>query len=251
MASVLNFPEQRYFEHTLVFSPDGNHDKKSAVSWKSFSVNPGDLSDLIGIGRTLALFHRGMTSTQVYWHQWSVRTAARDSDPYNPLAFYTEPIEELGLWSRSPGTQLLDFDIALRIVKRTVPGRLGACYLRGVLAEQDVNTTAGKYFLTGTELPNQWEVVYENTLEPLLGGTIIANVRIGLYGPNGEFPRLVESADMGAVSIVKRNHRYYDRASAVASPAPELTPEQLAVSSHPNQEWVFNYTPPATPPWEE
>lgn len=242
MPTVTDFPAGRMFEYTIKMAPLAQQDRPFVCSWKAISITAGTLTDIIALGRVLATFHKHIATTLVWFEQWSCRTAAHDSDPYNPPSFYTEPIGEAGEWVRGGATQLLDFDAALRLVKRTAVGNNGALVVRGMLAEEDVQAPAGKWELNNIAviLAKLNEGLDVNTnLRQILQGTAAVALRPCLYGPNGEYPRFVTDVEIDGVSIVKRNHRFYN----INEPqAPALVPDV------PDIETIMAWNPETTPP---
>lgn len=221
MASVLSFPAGRSFVYVFTKELVADVSKQWVNTYESISIASGELSDLIRLGRALIEWEERIHGAGVRLVKWSVRTGARDSQPYDPNTFYEEPINLTGGSGHDVGNPV-DLSVALWADRAVVTGRAGRLFIRGVLFETDIQADAGRFTLSPVARA-AFNTAFTNGLgwiAPFLSGGNDATLRLIMIGPNGQFPRPVLQFSVNGVSIVKKFHSYFDRGS-LGSPPPE------------------------------
>ena len=195
-------------------------------TWKTLSTNPsvrwansyecrffalGGLTDLQSLGAALIGFEAALALNTTRFLYFTVSTWAPDSHPYNPDAFLTESSTVSGAIAFSSGFDL-DLRVCLRLNRVTPTGRQGKLFLRNSLTTTQVNNHAGTYSL-----------VDPSAMETVVSGALVATALNGNLEDGGleptlcligasEVTRKLTSITAGGVSMVKLNHKYFDRA---------------------------------------
>lgn len=149
--------------------------------------------------------------------QYSVSTYVQDSEPYNPNSFVTVPLDFRGTRVLSNAQPLADNECYF-IRKQPASGRVGKIYLRGVLAETDVEVRSDGKFVLSAASPlrpagAEW-TAFLAELSPFLNSQALT--RMVMASTNGEgFPtvRSVNTLVPSGVKDVNTNHKWYNRSA--------------------------------------
>lgn len=152
----------------------------------------------------------------------TVSTYEEDSVPYNPLNLRSFPLNVPG--ARTLGTnQALDSNICYYVRKAPAIGRYGKLFYRGVLTEEDTVVAGDLSAELASNSPLTpsgavWQA-YRNKMEPYLASAAVGGLaELSMIYTNKITQvtniRGVQELIVGGVVINRRNHRYFDRASA-------------------------------------
>lgn len=194
--------------------------------WKSLTSNPSvrwsntyearvlttaTSDDLRSLANNLFLFEQALAVETTAFLYITISTWLPDTHPYNPESFVTIPASDVGTRPISTDHEL-DLRVCLRLNRLPSSGRIGKIMLRNSLLAGDVVSGAGEFHLgspgsisadvaAAMSAANLSEYFTTGTFEP----------KMAMIG-SSEVTRFVENVDVGGVSLVKLNHKYFDRA---------------------------------------
>lgn len=180
-------------------------------TYEARAVNVMSSEDLESLAAGLATFEATLLLTPFQILDVKVSTWAADATPYNPMSFTTYiqnmPGERgLGLFSA------MDLRVTLRLVRTIETGRQGKIFLRGCLRSDDVESPFGEFALANPSGINS------ELDDALTAGALASNFEgasgnptLAIIGATG-LTRFVQGIEIGGISIVKLNHKYFDRA---------------------------------------
>lgn len=180
-------------------------------TYEARAANPLTSEDLESLAVGLATFERELLLPPFIVKDVKVSTWAEDSHPYNPMSFTTITTNFIG--ARGMGLAApLDLRVTLRITRTIESGRQGKIFLRGCLRTDDVESPFGEFALDDPSSMNG------ELDDAMTAGAISSNFEGGpsnptlaIIGATG-LTRFVMGFEVGGVSIVKLNHKYFDRA---------------------------------------
>lgn len=146
-------------------------------------------------------------------------STTRDEPVYDPKSLKVFEIQGNGGRNIVAPDQALDLNIALKVKKQVAFGRSGTMFYRGALLNSDVIVNdRGEGQLKneeGATNPVLW-ANFNNTIKGGVGTIelVMADKRFNAPDVGALEVRVVQSFAPSGVSIVKRDHRYYDVKSA-------------------------------------
>jgi len=179
------------------------------------STNSGDESMLAMLAGNVGSFHTLASYNYVYCDEVGVSTWEEDSHPYNPLNFFTLPVNTIGsvpLGVKTP----ISLRQTLFLKRQTIAGLPGKLFLRGALSNEDIEYSDGEWQLanpTGLQTDINTAIT-SSGMAFYLDGIESASFYLALIGDGGE-TRTVSNLVVSGTSDIKLNHKYFDR-----SPAP-------------------------------
>jgi hypothetical protein len=180
-------------------------------------------ADLIETANDIADAERLIHRDAVQFLSATISTWEPDSKPYNPLAFTTVELTGTGAVLVSTG-QPVDSNVCFVVKREATLGRSGRLFYRGCLLESDIETGGDlRVKLTpGTGLAQGGANfgAFVTAMQPMMATTGAPARLILIQNPStpGEVAeagpyRYVTSLKSAGVTINRRNHRYFDRAS--------------------------------------
>lgn len=214
MPSVVDYSDGARFTLRVRSSLNANRRVRWFNTYEFRSTEAGGISALNTLCDQVAAFHSEITYNYVRTDEVTVSTWEPDSHPYNPLGFLTVSYNFLGqiaLGTKKP--------VALRqtlFLKRAViAGLQGKLFLRGALANEDIEAVDG-----------EWQLVNPSTLETDVNNALtVSALTLTMQGVESTAFYMCMIGDAGATrpiedfavagtSDVKLNHKYFDRAPA-------------------------------------
>ena len=175
----------------------------------------------------IVAFDRALHTNQVNYMRVVTSTFAMDSRPYDPANLRVMELSGVGGHELQPGAGVVDLNITLTIKRLTTLGKAGRLILRGALHWGHVTTGAGgKTVLTDNGTTHMQGLLTTATaaLGDLDGELVMINY-VGVPEVGGAtFVRPIIFHQLGAVSVNRRNHKYFDRKSADGGDEPALPP---------------------------
>lgn len=185
-------------------------------------LSPETCSALIGV---IVNAEQALHLPQVNFLSATVSTWQEDSTPYNPAAFFTQELSQIG--TRVPQGDPLDSNICFVVRKQTGMGRSGRLFYRGVLTEGDCKVGGdGRFALTenpaltqaGTDFTTYRtriaQILAGVDNNPAVGTMVVVSTAIVTGSGEVSNARAVMGVVVGGVTVNKRRHRYFDRAAA-------------------------------------
>lgn len=185
-------------------------------SYELWAQIDGDQAALAAFAGSVAAFQIALTLSTIELEEVRVSTWNPDSNPYDPTAFFVQPVNLTGTISAT-GVEPLPLTDVLFLKRQVSLGRLGKLFLRGALTKGDVTGTYRSWSLSspgsiGTRVS---DALTSSGLDAYLqGGESVNGLRLALLHPSGGGTtwRPVSDLTVGGVSSVKLNHKYFDKA---------------------------------------
>lgn len=169
------------------------------------------LAALAAARAALVAYERAFHTELVEFDRAVISTAVPDGSPYNPATFIS--IGYVGtLGTRAPGVgfQLLPLEMCL-LARRTVDyGRAGRALYRGVLAEGDIESPAGKGVLVSGAETQLGTLMDLGEISNDLATAGLELVLVDAARPDIA-PRTVRGIVPAGVTVKQVNNRYFDR----------------------------------------
>jgi len=212
MADVTDFDVGARFTVRVRSSLTSNHRVRWFNTYEFRSNISGGVSELNSLAGIVGDFHEAISYNYITIDQVQVSTWEADSHPYNPLGFFTRPINQVGdlpLGVKTP-VSLRQTMFVKRGVSSGLPGKL---FYRGALSNEDLAYADGEWVLAdiiGLNTDLQAATVSTSFSEYLGGVAGSPEFYLCLIGDGGE-TRAVTRLDVDGTSDVKLNHKYFDR----------------------------------------
>lgn len=211
MPIVTDFSDGARFTVRVRSSLASNRRVRWHNTWEVRAISAGGIDDIEAMAGKIATFQSLVCYNYVYIDEATVSSWEEDSHPYNPLGFVTYVYNTLG---QNPlGVKL---PVSLRqtlFIKRTVVAGLPSkLFLRGALANEDIEYADGEWQLVGTGLiqADIDAAIVTSELEELLLGVEGGQFSLCMIGTGGE-TRFLTGLQAAATTDVKLNHKYFDR----------------------------------------
>jgi len=209
--SVVSYDTGDVFVYRVTKYLSTNPSNKWVNSYEAVAVAGGTETELLDLGTTLVLFETEIHHTAVVFDRLLISTWEPDSVPYNPSTFISSPLTAVGLRS-VPATDYSPLGMCLDVRRETASGRFGHIFYRGVLFESDTSAVSGKAVLS--DRPAMQTLVddglSDSGLEIFVGGGS-TTLKICMKGGVEDEPRLVTQFRVGQVSLVKEDHKWFNR----------------------------------------
>lgn len=210
--SVVDFVASDLFIVRVVKYLLTNPNNRWVNSYEFTALADGDTAALITLANVVVLFEANIHSELVAFDRVIVSTWVPDSVPYDPTAFVTLPLTQVGLRSSVPN-EVEPLGMAWRINRVPVSGRVGNLFYRGALYENEVDSPAGIPKLS-TPVTMQTIVTDARTdsgLDDYLGPTASGGFAMSMIDATGSVVRLVTSLLSDGVSLIKQDHQWFNR----------------------------------------
>lgn len=170
---------------------------------------------------TIVDAERVIHSTNVQFLSALVSTIQEDSDPYNGNEFASYELAGTGSQTSAGAEANTFMDTRVCYVVKFVPrmGFQGRRFYRGCVAERDVylagdgkvalDPSSGLY--SGQALFTAFQTALEPIVGPASGGDRMVLVKMPKEGDLVGATNFVERVAFGGITVVSRNHRYFDR----------------------------------------
>lgn len=226
MSSVVSFPAGKSFEYTFYQSYNADPETEWVNTFKVLSVAPGELDDLIELGRAAVASFASILWDLAKVTRWRVSTGAYE-DPQESINFYEEPANVAG-YVLSTGNHITDKRIVLWLEKSATYGRPGRIFLRGSLCEEYITAQAGKIAIDPAAVStiNGRIATFKTGISTWLAddpGT--KPIRLALMKWNGADQRWVKNILLRGVTIAKHDHVWYNRAAGTPYVEGSYTPQ--------------------------
>lgn len=214
--SVLDFAENARFTCVVASRLAASPSVRWNNTYELQAQVAGTYDELVVAAEALASFHQLMTFSSIETEEIRVSTWQPDSHPYDPSAFFIQPVHGTGAIS-TIGIEPLPLKDVLFIERVVTIGRQGKLFLRGALAKTDVTGTYDKWQLSapGSIASRMEDAIETSGLDTMFrGGASTTGIRLNLINLAGEtiVNRPVESFAVSGVASVKLNHKYFDKA---------------------------------------
>jgi len=141
-----------------------------------------------------------------------VSTWQPDSTPYDPTAFLTIPLTQVGLRSDVPN-EVEALGIAWHVKRVPVSGRNGGLFYRGALYENEVSAPSGIPVLS---VPADNETILQdaitnNGIDSYLTSGTPADFLMSMIDATGSVVRSLTTLTSSGVSLIKQDHQWFNR----------------------------------------
>jgi hypothetical protein len=200
---------------SFIFRLWKHHNNNPAVKWvntyEARFTALGSSEDLDSLLFGLAAFEATLLYTTATIEYGTISTWEEDGHPYNPDAFRTTTLNLGG--ERDPGSAYVeDLRVVVYVRRDVSSGRIGKLELRNSVASTEVGTPAGSFALLE---PGDMQTLINSGISAggldtnFAGGS--AQPHLAMIGAE-QVTRFITGFSVGGVSIVKLNHKYFDRA---------------------------------------
>lgn len=189
-----------------------NPAKRYSVNNTAIAVASADIADLTDLTNSLAAFFGQVCYEGMVVAKTTVSTFVPDTSPYEGNEFYTNEHNVPGFRSLI-GKTLLPLKVAMFVSKQMPTGRNGKMFIRGALAESDVEFGQELFAPTPSAL-------LQGVIEDAISSSGISdffyssesNIKLCVGTNAGVItnPRLVQNFVFKGIRTVSVNHRYYD-----------------------------------------
>jgi len=213
--TVSSFAEGDAFTVRLVKYHQNNPDRKWANNYEFVARSAGSEDELLALGMNMLTFERNMTFNAIVYDRLLISTWQPDSKPYNPAAFISSPLSEVGA-NATGGTDLEALNVCLAVRRVPAFGRFGHIFYRGNLVESEVSSPAGKAILTNR---TQKQTDLETSLglggmDDYIGVAATGAFKMVMVSRDGSQIRTVIGLRAQGVSQVPADHAWFNRTSA-------------------------------------
>lgn len=211
--SLLNPQVGEAFRVRTEFYHQTNPAKKYSVNNTVICAANTVLAELTDLTSVLATFFANICYNPMVISRTVVSTFVPDTSPYQGDEFYVNEHNLQGLRILG-GKMLLPLKIAMFISKQIATGRSGKMFLRGALAEEDVEF--GQELFAPSGIANLDGVVEDAVSISGISSYFYASesslkLCVGTNAGVIINPRLVENFEFKGIRSVSVNHRYYDQ----------------------------------------
>jgi len=189
-----------------------NPSNKWVNSYEFTAIADGDTSNFITLTGSLVSFEAEIHTELVAFDRVIVSTWQPDSTPYDPTAFLTIPLTQVGLRSDVPN-EVEALGIAWHVKRVPVSGRNGGLFYRGALYENEVSAPSGIPVLS---VPADNETILQdaitnNGIDSYLTSGTPADFIMSMIDATGSVVRSVTTLTSSGVSLIKQDHQWFNR----------------------------------------
>jgi len=190
-----------------------NPDNKWVNSYEFVSLDNWGVGEALTLANVVVNFEAQLHCDVVTFDHVTVSTWLPDSVPYDPTAFVSVPLSQVGLRSDVPN-EVEALGMALRVNRVPVSGRRGNLFYRGCLFENEVYAPAGIPILSvpGDIQTLVDDAITDSGLDAYLSDTSIQFVMV-MVDATGSVVRIVNSLLASGVSLIKQDHQWFNRTS--------------------------------------
>lgn len=188
-----------------------NPDNSWVNSYEFRAIAAGSSDELISAALIVVAFERLLHAPGVRFSQFTLSTWQEDSVPYDPEAFISVPISDVG--ERNKAVDLLPLNQTWGVTRVPTTGRFGHLFLRGCLYEDDVNAPAGKQVFSNLLAisGDLAAAVTTSGLTDLVGAGARGPLQMVMINKTGTQIRPVAGLSVGGVSAVPQDHKWFNR----------------------------------------
>jgi len=199
------------FRVTVIKHLTTNPARGWANTYELRAISALETADLRSAAVSIASFEATMSLTNVVFDRVVLSTWEAEGT-YIPGNFITQDLELAGLRSFE-GQDACSLEHVLKIRRNPAVGRYGNIFLRGALAESQVNAPAGSLRLSDATMVDLLEDAIEVNLGWVLPGGVhpCRLVMRGVSKDSIVSTREVLSLSLGGVGLAKVSHRYFNR----------------------------------------
>jgi hypothetical protein len=214
--SVLTFDDADKFIITTKKNLLTNPDNSWVNRYEAQALTAGSAGQLLTLGLAIIAFEKLLHAPVVRFSQLSISTWEPDSKPYDPLAFISTPLSEVG--GRTKAQDLISLNQTWGVLRVAATGRFGHLFLRGCLYEDDITAPAGKSIFSNlTAISSDLAAaVTTSGLEDYLGQDASGALRLVMINKNGTQIRALAGLSTGGVSAVPQDHAWFNRTTPAA-----------------------------------
>lgn len=211
--TVLTFATNDLFVVRVLKSHVSNPDRKWQNTYEFVSNASGTITDLTDLASVLGRFETAVHNTFTRLEQVTIGTWAADSVPYNPSAFLTVPLDNLG--DRDTTGELEPINVCWSVSRNALSGRAGHVFYRGVLSQADTSSPGG---ILKLDSPTGMATLLSDGLtssgfDDYLGLSPTAPLGLALINKTGTNIRAVGYLTSAGVTILPVNHAWFNRTS--------------------------------------
>jgi len=210
--SVVDFVASDLFILRIVKYLATNPDNKWVNSYEFTALADGTTTELLALAGDFVQFEAAIHDDGVKFDRAIVSTWAPDSVPYDPTAFLTVPLTQVGLISDITNENVA-LGMAFRVKRNPVSGRFGNLFYRGVLHENQVSAPAGVPILSDaasmTTLVDG--AIASSEIDAYMGALPDGPFALSMIDAAGTIIRRVTSLVVGGVSLIKQDHQWFNR----------------------------------------
>lgn len=188
-----------------------NPDNSWVNSYEFVATNSGEAGELLAAALRILDFEKLLHAPVVRFSQLTVSTWVEDSKPYDPTAFISTPLSDVG--GRTKAQDLLPLNQTWGVTRVCATGRFGHLFLRGCLFEDDVTAPAGKAVFSNLSAiaSDLSAAITTSTMDGLFTGAPSEVIRMCLINKTGTQVRPVVGLSAGGVSAVPQDHAWFNR----------------------------------------
>jgi len=212
--SVSSFATGDKFIYRIIKSLTTNPSDQWVNTYEFSALETGGEEELLALGVVLVSFEQAMHHDVVRFDRMVISTWEPDSVPYDPAAFISTSLSELGTIGSS--TALMALNTALSVARVAAFGRQGHLFYRGNLDEEEVSAPAGKSILTDrADKQTQLDAaVASSGLDDYIGGGA-TSLRMMMINADGDQVRPVVGLFAQGVSTIPTDHKWFNRSNIV------------------------------------
>lgn len=213
--TVGDFDADDLFVVRVVKSLTTNPSNKWVNSYEIKALESGTVGVLLTFGEILVDYEQALHSELVAFDRLTISTWEPDSVPYDPTAFVSVPLTDLGLRSSVPN-EVEPLGMAWRVNRQASSGRFGNIFYRGAMYENEVNAPAGIPVLSDPVDMAQIlaDAITDSTLDSYLGAIASGSFNLVMINFTGTQIRPILNLVSGGVSLIKQDHQWFNRTSS-------------------------------------
>lgn len=182
-------------------------------SYEYVAAEDAEYGDTIGLVNQLIAMEQAIHQVDVVFGKYVISTWVEDGAPYNPSSFVSVTL--VGLVGLNTNGAPMSLHNCLKVKRAVGMGREGTILYRRVLGEGDVSSVAGDLVVSPAALATYTALIEDSTtsmaMEPYFTGLSSAVGYLAMIGDVDEVRPITSLAAAGG-SVVKYNHRYFNRA---------------------------------------
>jgi len=211
--SVLTFATNDLFVIRIIKHYSTNPARQWSNSWEAVANESGTFSDLRDLGEAIIAFEQLVHNTFTVLDRLVISTWAADSVPYDPSAFYTQPINLPAV--RDTTGELEPITTCWSVSRDPLSGRQGHLFFRGVLSQADTSAPSG---ITVLSSPSTMATLLsssltDSALADYVSVTPINPLSIAMVNKTGSNIRAVAGLTSVGVVQLPVDHAWFNRTS--------------------------------------
>ena len=191
-----------------------HHDNPSdswANSYEMVATISGAEADLLAAGLVLVAWEVAMHQNKVDFERLTISTWEEDSVPYNPEAFISVTLTDVG--NVGPVTGFEPLNECLDVTRACPFGRFGHIFFRGALDASEVFAPGGKAALIDTtEIQGRIDdAISSSGLDAYIGVGSTEALSMAMVNKAGTQVRTVIGLHAGGISFLPLDHAWFNR----------------------------------------